>query len=666
MRWLPALLAVLLPLLPALPPALRAASPADWTRTVALVERGRFDEARAVASQASDPLLVDWVLWVRTLEDPAGVDTEDLAGLLVRRADWPARGALQAELERRLVRLPPERRCALAGRFEPRTATGRLARAECLLRSGDRAGAAALLRRAWPEAFLDPHRETELRRLFGDLLTPEMDALRADELMWRDRHGEARRLLGRLDPDSRRLLEARLALQRDTPGVDGLVRAVPPRLRTHPGLLHDRIRWRLRRGRIDAAAELLAGAPADPGHAQAWWDLRARLVVELVQRGDFAAAHDLLRDHRAPPGAPHARAEWLAGWIALRFLDRPGEAYERFRRLYGEVRSPVSRARAAYWAGRAAERLGDRPVAERWYRRAAAHPTAFYGLEALHRLGEDPASRIRPLLAASAPAMPPATLVSDPRFTVGRSLCRAGAPRQAVPWFAAVLRALERVDEGALAAVAQACDHAHVRAQLATLFALEGGLPRLLAFPLPADLDVTTAARAAGLDPALLLALARQESRFDPEAVSPAGALGLTQFLPGTARAVAARSGLPWSPLRLSRDPDYQLRLAAHHLRELLERYGGDLFLAVAAYNAGPARVDRWLRELGDPRARPREERLDWLERIPYGETRDYVQRVVEGLAVYRVLLREPAAPDARVGGLRVELEPPRPRPERS
>jgi len=641
----------------------RAEAPDPWPLAVALVQRGRFDEARMVALQSRDPLLADWVLWSQASGDAAKVRPEALAALLERRPDWPGRAILQQALERALVMLPEGERCALARRLDLRSADGLLVLAVCLWRAGERHEARRLLEQAWPSAFLDAASERDLRRLFGPALTPELDARRADALLWQGRHAELGRLMSHLRDGERQLALARLALQQRQPGVDALIRAVPARLQRDPGLLFDRIAWRLARGQIEAAARLLADAPADPAHQNAWWRLRARLLVELIQRGDFVTAHRLLQDHRAPPGAPHARAEWLAGWIALRFLDRPGEAYQRFRALYEKVDSPVSRARAAYWAGRAAERLGNPPMARHWYERAAAHPTTFYGQLALEQIGGDLEARLRELIADSPKAALPPSMARDSRVILGQRLCQAGAPREAVRWFVAALSELPRAEEAAFAGIARLCDHAHVRAALAAHFASLGHLPRVYAFPLPDDLDVGPVARETGVDPAWLLALALQESRFDPKAVSPAGAIGLTQILPHTARAVAAAGRLPWGWLRLSDDPRYQLHLAALHLRELFGRYNGDPMLALAAYNAGSGRVDRWLREIGDPRGRSREERLDWLERIPYEETRNYVQRVMEGHAVYRALLRLPNPPGGRVGGLRVEVQPPRPRP---
>ncbi len=636
--------------------------PAPLLRALA---HGDFVRARAVADRLADPLLLDHVRRTWALARPRTVPLTEVTALLARRPHWPGAATLRRIVERRLDELPPAARDAFLARFPPLTGRGRLALAERLAARGETARARALVRAAWPEAELGAAEERDWRRRFGAWIDPALDAARADRLLWRGRWREARRLRPHLEPDMRRLVEARIRLQRRLPGVDAAIRAVPVRLRDDPGLRFDRIRFRLARGRVAAAAELLRGAPADPSHALAWWRLRRRLVWALLERGSLREAWGLLRRHEAPTPAARAEAGWRAGWLALA-LGRPGEAYERFRHLHEAVRSPVSRARMAYWAGRAAERLGRAEVARRWYRRAARHPTAFYGQMALAALGRPMEEAIAEVLdGRDRPRLLPVALRRDDRLRLARRLAAAGAAGQAVPYLRAVLREVSDPAEARarLAAVAGWGD-ARLYVTAAKELARRGLVPRLLAYPHLAGDAVPAAARTAAIDPALLLALARQESHFAVDARSPAGAVGLTQLLPATARAVARRHGLPFGWLRLTRDPRYQLDLAARYLRALLDRFGGDPLLALAAYNAGPARVARWIARFGDPRRMDAAGRLDWLERIPYAETRNYVQRVLEGRAVYRALAgREAELPAFRPGGVRVSRPRPHPRP---
>jgi soluble lytic murein transglycosylase len=328
-----------------------------------------------------------------------------------------------------------------------------------------------------------------------------------------------------------------------------------------------------------------------------------------------------------------ANAEWHAGWIALRFLDRPEDALAHFERLWDGVDTPISSARAAYWAGRAAEDLGLERAAERWYGRAAAFGITFYGQEASLELGRD-------------------------RLAFGRTLPAADPDGLRASALGRLARALAAVDDDWMLPIvtAQLIRNARTAGEIGDAIRLAQEVGRYDAairgyIPLARAGDVNAAAShplpaayrgllepADGVSPALALAVARQESRFVRDAVSPAGARGLMQLLPGTARAVARDAGLPVDVGRLTVDPDYNAALGTRYLGGLLDRFD-DTALAAAGYNAGPSRAVAWRTDLGDPRALDRAAWLDWLERIPFAETRNYVQRILEGERVYAELL---------------------------
>jgi soluble lytic murein transglycosylase len=337
----------------------------------------------------------------------------------------------------------------------------------------------------------------------------------------------------------------------------------------------------------------------------------------------------------------------LAGWLALQFGGQPKAARRHFERLWPMVGTPISKGRAGYWSGRAAAVTGDADAAIRWYDMAAAHPNSFYGQFAASEVGRDPATKVPPERAASATSQD--ALRRRAPAQLGLLLCQYGQPRYAQPFFRHLgHEAADRPEElQAVVDLAQDCQRADL--VLAAARAAAGNGTHLVreSFPLPWATGFR--AEAAGLaEPALVLAVARQESLFDPAARSPAGAIGLMQLMPGTAQSVARELGEAFSRGRLVQDPNYNVRLGTYYLSQQLARFGNEPALALAAYNAGPRRVTQWLEVNGDPRGSDPHRLIDWIELIPFAETRNYVQRILEGRTMYRVILGQPGMPSAR------------------
>ena len=610
-----------------------------FARALALAHEGRWKAVRNIADRIADPLLADYLRWRELVARGPEADFWELRRFLSRRPDWPGAERLRRLAEAALPEgLAPEEIAALFDSRAPLTGYGALRLAEALAELGRQREARFWVRRFWPRARLDAVDEERFRRRLGDWITPDLDAERVRYLLWEQRHREVLRMLPRLPAELRRLARARLALQRAEPGVDARIRAVPERLRSDPGLLFDRLRWRLRKGRLDAAAALLFDPPAEPVRPAAWWVQRRLAIFAALERGRHALAFALAAGARPPPGRPFAEARWLEGWIALRLVQRPERALQAFTALDRAVTSPVSRARAAYWAGRASAALGRDREARSWYRKAARYPTTFYGQEALAELGAD----LEQALLEQADTAPRPELrakADDSRIALARRLCRQGFAEEAFPFLQAAAR---EIADGQRAvgvwAELRSCGSAPAYVRITRSLSARGLLPRLFAYPLVRLPEVDGPERIA--ERALVLALLRQESSFSPAALSPKGARGLGQLMPATARAAARRLGLAYSAERLRRDPGYQLRLARAYFQDLRTAFGGERLLALAAYNAGPGRVRRWLRRYGDPRRMDPHARLDWIERLPFAETRNYLQRVLEAELVYRFLLR--------------------------
>ena len=612
----------------------------------------RFARALARAAQATEPLPAKVIRWLDLMESSRRGSFAEATEFLVGNPDWPGLGTIQSRAEKMIpADLPDAQVLAWFRAREPRTATGAARYADALARAGDRTQAARVLRRAWIERDFSKRDERAFRKRFREFLRREDELARLDRLLWERRHWPAKRQARRLGGGYPELAEARLLLARMGPGVDWAIRRVPDELRNDPGLTHERARWRRRKRDYTAVAELLD--PPDPALTQParWWPLRHWTTRQALAAGDVSTAYRVAAGHGLESGLGFAEGEWLAGWIALRFLDQPRDAYRHFQRLRMGVSSPISLARSTFWAGEAARVLAARDPAEGWdeagqgwYRLAAEHGGSFYGQLARGRLGDaaapDPPRRAPPG-EARRKAFDARELVRVVRMLgeLGerklqeRFLTRLGAEAGTAEdymLFAGLAVEQERPDLALRAAKAARRDGIILPDRL---------------FPMPPlpQADVP--------EPALVLAVIRQESAFDPAAVSRAGALGLMQLLPRTARQVARQLKLRYSRERLTDDPKYNLRLGRAYLSELIERYDGSYILALAAYNAGPARVRRWLDVFGDPRT-PEVDPVDWIESIPIYETRNYVQRVLEGLTVYRRRLGAEAPHSALIPAL--------------
>jgi soluble lytic murein transglycosylase len=616
--------------------------PAAVRRVAAAAERRDWDAATATAAATGQPALETWVRW-RRLRSGEVRELGAYRAFLDRHPGWPELARIQVAAEELLdgSQSPETVRALFAGR-QPRSRPGRLHLAAALLAEDRLEEGRSLLRQSW---VADDHPAADERWIldrFARLLRPEDHGQRLERLLWDGSTAAARRLLPLVEPRRRAVAEARIALQAGGKTADRAIRRMPAEIAAEPGVLFDRIRLERRRGRHAAARALLLGLEREPVRPDAWWAERSHQVRAALDGGDARLAYRLAAGHRLSAGPAYAEAEWLAGWIALQSLQRPHDALRHFERLFERVSTPLSGSRAAYWAGRAATAARRPEAARTWLERASRWSTTFYGQAAASEIGR------RPRLA-DAPADPdPAArraFARDELVVLAEAFCAAGLAGEAGP---AIRRLAEDAEPdparlGLVLELAARCGRLDLATALARAPVRDGRADPLLAFPVP-RVDGFLAPSAAPTEPALLLAVARQESQFDPTAVSPAGARGLMQLMPATARAVARELALGYDPGALLAEPAYNLRLGAHYLGRQLERFA-EPALALAAYNAGPGRVEAWLSQHGDPRGDGPHALIDWIERIPFRETRNYVQRVLEAAEVYRLLLAERAPP---------------------
>jgi len=604
-------------------------------------EKQRWGPARSTAKQASEPLVGELVDWLYLRDEHSRASFQAIVDFIDTHPEWPRLKTLRRQAEKAMpASLPNAQIMAWFEQHPPVGSAGKRRLGEALLSAGDTAHGEAFIREAWVEHDFDSRDEKAYLARHKKRLTKQDHISRLDRLLWDHKTTAARRQISRVDKGHQKLALARLALIKRAGGVDAAIKRVPSELRGDAGLVYERVHWRRRAGLDEGARALLANPPTELGRPKLWWRERHLLARRALESGNAAAAYELATKHgqTAPGGV--AEAEWLAGWIALRFLDQPSLAYQHFVAMHQVVAMPISIGRGAYWSARAAEAAGAPTEAERWYRLAAAQPTSFYGQLATLALGQQTLT----LLQSPSP------------MTIGIAAFEARSPVRV----ARMLGDLAEIDMmvvflGHLVDTSQSpAEHAYIamlglRYDLPTVairvgkHAARGSMTVMpAAYPV---LPVFTAAASGGpLDAGLLLGLSRQESELDTRVISKAGARGLMQLMPATAKMVSRRLDLPYKRARLTQDGTYNVRLGADYLAELIDTYKGAHALALAAYNAGPSRVRLWIRENGDPRD-PSVDVIDWIEMIPFSETRNYVQRVLESAQVYRHVLAGPDNP---------------------
>ena len=625
-----------------LPPAFTAAKQA-----IVLIRKGKSKEALELAESIDDPVAAKLVQWARLRHADSQAGFDRYAAFISANPVWPSSALMRRRAEARLWQ---ERRDAeTVRRFvgeKPTSPLGRLALARIALHEGDRAAAESEVRAVWQSAVLSAELETAVLDAFPGMLTRADHVARMDRRIGAKDFGPAMRAAKRVGDDRVAIVKACSAAMTKGAKSGSLLDAVPAEARGDLGYALCRLTWLLRndtpgsnmRGRtvtpkddIAAAVKLaLAGSLEDLRRQDTdeWWRARRMLARKLIDRNDPAAAYQVVRA-AAPPANPYYEADvhFMAGWIALRFLADPATAREHFTHIDDGKSDPVTLSRASYWRGRAAEAAADFDEMQAQYESAARHGTTYYGQLARARLGYSD-------LAASRPAPEPADDSGNELLRAANILYAIGEGDLALSFLSDL--AAESSDQAVISGLGKlAARYNDAQAMLLVgKTALGRGLPLdHYAFP---EIGVPNYKPVASpLDRCIVYAIVRTESGFDQADKSAAKAVGLMQVTPAAGRDTAKRFGVSYDWKRLVSDPVYNTQLGAGEISGLLKDYRGSLMLTFAGYNAGRGRVQQWMAQHGDPRD-PKVDAVDWVERIPFSETRNYVQRVMENLQVYR------------------------------
>lgn len=583
------------------------------------------------------PVAEKLVLWLGISKDPAQFTPQKLMTFLDSHGHWPQHEKLCRNAEEVIsTKASPEEILAWFEKYPPQTPEGVIIYGKTLLAHKQNKKAAHVVAKAWQTMDLSKAEEIKFLSHFGHLLQEKNHMARLEFLLRDEEVGDAKRLLSHLSASHQKIAQVRMAFLASKSDALQQMQALAPQLRQNEGLLYEKTKWLRKRSEFKEAQKILVNAPIGAAHAQKWWKEQNYIARELLALRDFNSAYKVVKNHKLDPSTQEfADAEWFAGWLALRFLNKPDTALQHFKTLLAHVKGSISKSRGAYWSGRVHEQKGENDLAEKAYAQAALYKTTYYG-----QLG-----------AAKIKQKPFPTLVAGPRATKEE---KQKFSQNELVKAAYILKGLGSAANHELSKFLL-----HIGGQAKTR--AERELSVQLAHTLSPKDVVWVAKKAGHSEPVLLkmafpnfsiprkgqeipeaplvMAVAYQESRFDPSAVSSANAMGLLQLISSTAAHEAKRLGISHRDNKLF-DPTYNLILGSAHLSRLLNNFMGSYILVAAAYNAGPTPVKRWINEIGDPRS-GKIDIVDWVEMIPYSETRNYVMRVLENIPNYRAALQQ-------------------------
>ncbi|MEW6391127.1 MAG: lytic transglycosylase domain-containing protein [Pseudomonadota bacterium] len=618
------------------------ADAATLRTALSAAKRGDVSGGRAAMASLSDPIARKIALWALVDSNAEALGFYDLDSARRELADWPRGARRDAATERALATsgLDPARIVAWFGGAQPATAEGVMTLASSLQAIGRQQEATDLIRRTFRDRVFEADAQRAMIARFGAMLTPDDYVRRADILLYGQQGPAARDIVAMLSETQQAAARTRMAYRQSAANANDLYNNLTPDLQDSPGVVFERAAYLRRKGMETLALPMVANFPAPPTEeaSAAIWRERKQLVVAALQAGDNAGAYAAASNTRALTPTEIAESEFFAGWIALSRLKNPDAAAAHFAQIAAVGASPITKGRALYWQGRAAEAQGDPIAAQAFYFEGARYITTFYGQLAAEKAG------LRELRLERDPvitAADRARFYSREQVRAARILADIGARDQFRSLMLYIDDILPDAQETALLVdMARGYGDQDLAMRAVRAAAQRGIILPERGYPL-LDHHFTPAPGAA--ETAFVYSISRQESNFDPEARSGVGARGMMQLMPATASLVARKLGEDHSVDRLS-DASYNMRLGSVYLGQMVNKFSGSYIMAAAAYNAGPGRPARWVNQCGDPRGATTDP-LDFIECIPFSETRNYVMRTLETAMVYRARLNGGVAP---------------------
>jgi soluble lytic murein transglycosylase len=611
-------------------------------KSIRAFEKNQWDKALLISKKAKDKSINTFVQWRHLLTSGNKASFYDYKLFINRHENYPRIGRIKYLAEHKLStdKISPKKIIDWFGPNEPLSGFGKLVLGESFIKSGNIKNGVKLIKDGWITADLNRSNMKHFRKKYKKYLDANDYIKRADYLAWENKYWDLKRMLKYLPKDYRLLYTARQILMSKSYGVDHAIKNVPTKLQNDSGLNYDRLKWRRKRGRIDDSVEILLKIKNNKNYLvrpDKWWKERAIIARALIYKKKYELAYKISSKHALKIGPEFAEAEWMSGWIALSFLNDPILAIDHFNNFYQNVGYPISLSRGAYWLGKAYEKIGDKEQSYIWYNEATKYLTTYYGQLAHLKIKPNEKFELREQIKVNE---------KYEKYFYKKELVKIVYLLDALnkdKYTKNILKhiANDNIKSGSeilAAKLSSNISRYDFAIQIAKLASYEKRFHNDYNYPIISTPKYINKRKIP--ESAFILSIIRQESEFDMTAKSHAGAQGLMQLMPYTAKLVSKQAKLPYSKSRLSKDPEYNINLGSYYIAGLILEYDGAYSFAVAAYNAGPKRVKYWKKINKDPQMK-QIDFVDWVELIKFKETRNYVQRVLENYNVYRYILEK-------------------------
>ena len=611
-------------------------------KSIKAIEKRQWTSALSLSKKAKDKSIYNFIQWRYLLTTGNQASFYDYMSFIKRNENYPRINRVRYLAEHKLSidKISPKKIIDWFNSNEPLSGFGKLILGESFIQTGDIEKGTSLIKEGWITADLNRSDMKFFRKKYKRYLNADDYIKRADYLAWEGKSWDLKRMLRYLPKDYELLYTARQILMSKSYGVDNAIKVVPTKLKNDAGLNYDRLKWRRKRGRVDDSLEIILKVKNNKDYLvrpDKWWVERAIMARALIYKKKYELAYKVASKHALDKGPEFAEAEWMSGWIALSFLDDPILAIDHFNNFYQNVGYPISLSRGAYWLGRSYEKIGDKQQSQQWYEEATKYLTTYYGQ--LAHLKIKPNQNFE---------LDEQQKVSDEyrKYFYKNDLVKIIHLLDELnkdKYTKNILKHLanDSVENGSeilAAELASNISRYDFAIQISKLASYEKRFHNNFNYPIISTPSYVNGRKIP--ETAFILSLIRQESEFDMTANSHAGAQGLMQLMPYTAKLVSKQAKLPYSKSRLTSDPEYNINLGSHYIAGLILQYDGAYPFATAAYNAGPKRVKYWKKINKNPQ-KNQVDFVDWVELIKFKETRNYVQRVMENYNVYRYILEK-------------------------
>ena len=611
-------------------------------KAISEMQKSKWTSAIKIAKKAKDKSIYNFIKWRHLLTTGNQATFYEYQVFLDKNSEYPRINRIRYLAEHKLSTesVSPKKIINWFGDNDPLSGYGKMILGESHILIGDKNTGNKLIKEGWITADLSKNELKYFRKKYKKYLNADDYIKRADYLAWNGDRWDLRRLIRYLPKDYELLYNARHLLMSKGYGVDQAIANVPQKFKNDAGLNYDRLKWRRKKGRVDSSAEILLKIKNDKEYLvrpDKWWKEREIISRALLYKKKYETSYKISSNHGMTEGSEYAAAEWMSGWIALSFLNDPMTAKNHFKNFYENVSYPISLSRGAYWLGRAYEKTGEIEQSNNWYKVATKYLTTYYGQLAFLKLNPNGKFELDK------------DIEIDPKYRIqffNKELVKISYLLDELKkdkYTKNILRHLanDNVEKGSevlAAELATSINRYDFAIQVSKIASYQKRFHNKYNYPIISTPKYINKRKIP--ESALILSIIRQESEFDLEANSHAGAKGLMQLMPYTAKLVSKQAKLPYSKSRLTTDPEYNINLGSHYIAGLILQYDGAYPFAVAAYNAGPNRVKYWKKINKDPQKK-QVDYVNWVELIKFRETRNYVQRVMENYNVYRYILEQ-------------------------